>query len=43
MTVDGKGDDRVVTAALEIGNVPGNQGTITEDQSAQQLKWGGNN
>lgn len=25
-----------------IGNVPGDQGTITEDQSAQQLKWGGN-
>lgn len=25
-----------------IGNIPGDQGTITEDQSAKQLKWGGN-
>jgi len=36
-------DENYAIGQTVIGNVPGNQGTITEDQSAQQLKWGGNN
>ncbi|HTU13823.1 MAG TPA: MlaD family protein [Solirubrobacterales bacterium] len=36
------GNQTYAAGQLSIGNVPGNQGTITEDQSAKQLKWGGN-